>query len=126
MARATFSGRRLMTGVATMPLVVAGLGVLTMEPAHAQFCSPAWSDVDPGSGYPVKDGANLRQGPGSNCGLELTLGPSVHLAYDCFRWNTDTGETWTHVHLYGSPNYDRGWVNDNKLKDFGATKACPD
>ena len=118
--------RRLLVAAATMPLLTSGLTLATATSASAELmCNEnvAWHDAGGGSGYGVVNPTPIRFGPMSSCLAAANVSPSVHLAYDCYVINANN-ISWTHVHRYGQPDVNNGWVMDANLDDFGSNYHC--
>jgi hypothetical protein len=105
--------------VATVPLVAAGILLVSAPPAFAD-CSHSWSNKDPQYGYLVND-AHLRVGPHGHCtaGLYEFVGTKIY--YHCYVVN-EYGNTWTHGRPAG---WSKGfWIWDENLDDNGSYQPC--
>ena len=115
--------RRWLAGVATLPLLVGGLSLITAGPADAYPCPhPSWSNKDSDSGHVKTDSTSLRDGAGASCNQVALVHTNALLYYHCFAVNPYSGNTWTHLRIAGT-SVD-GWISDDNLDDHGSTKPC--
>jgi hypothetical protein len=117
--------RRWLAGAATVPLLVAGLSLVTASPADAITCiHPAWSDKDQ-AGYGEIWGGysniHMYDGPMSTCMVVATLNPGQKLYYHCYYLNA-AGNEYTHLRIAGTSI--EGWVGNDFLNNFGSTYQC--
>ncbi|MFD5322037.1 SH3 domain-containing protein [Streptomyces sp. NPDC127098] len=105
--------------------VAALAGTLIMGPvgsaqAHAP-CGTSAPDGDNSTWVRSANGANMRTGSSTSCGINGVAYSSHRLDYHCYTEGND-GYTWTYVR--NDTTGATGWIRDDLLSDYGSGEPC--
>ncbi|HEY9371235.1 SH3 domain-containing protein [Streptomyces sp.] len=110
----------LVPAVAAVAMAVP-MTLTTAAPAVADApCGKTASDIDGRAWNKTANGANMRSGSSTGCGINGVAYSSHSLDYHCF---THAGSyTWTYLRNDTTGTY--GWVRDDLLSDGGSSFNC--
>lgn len=99
--------------------------VATSTPAVANAaCGKAGPDRDGRAWNANKaNGANMRSGSSTGCGINGIAYSSSKLDYHCYTWDANN-VSWTYVRNDSASPDTYGWIRDDLLSDNGSTDYC--
>ncbi|MFI7273526.1 SH3 domain-containing protein [Streptomyces sp. NPDC049879] len=107
-------------GVTATLAAAAVLAPATSASAHAG-CGTSVGDRDNSTWVRSANGANIRSGSGTGCGIAGVAYSSHRLDYHCYTIGADT-HTWTFVR--DDATGVTGWIRDDLLSDNGSNVPC--
>jgi hypothetical protein len=122
--------KRIMARAGAVGLLVAGSVVVPAlaQPAAANNCSHAHSNLDATVGSFIGSGVNIRSGPHSPPPLTCSSNGQGQLGdgadYHCFTSGDTVSGTSTWTWVRNTRTGVQGWVHDSFLSGFGSFIAC--
>ncbi|MEV4946562.1 SH3 domain-containing protein [Streptomyces sp. NPDC053755] len=117
--------RRFAAVIPAVAMAALAIPMVTAAPATAHAaCGTGAADADGGAWNANRaNGANMRSGSSTGCGINGIAYSSSKLDYHCYTVGND-GYSWTYVRNDSASPDTFGWIRDDLLSDGGSYVAC--